>query len=119
MLFLFIFIACLVFQLVLPWWIICPIAMGLAFWKAKTAGNAFFSGFAAVFLLWVIVGLFHSIPNENLLANRIGQLFTLPESQFNWVIILIVTGIIGGLVAGFSALAGFYLRIAFLKPARV
>ena len=117
MLFLLIFIISLTLQFFLPWWIIAPVAIGLAFWKAKSGGHAFLSGFGAIFLLWILMGLFRTIPNENLLANRVGQMLTLPESSFNWVFVLLITGVIGALTAGFSALAGCFLRQAFIKPA--
>jgi hypothetical protein len=58
------------------------------------------------------MGLIRSIPNENLLANRIGEMLMLPENSFNWIIVLLVTGIVGGLAGGFSALAGFYSAAA-------
>lgn len=113
MLFLLILIASLILQFFLPWWIIAPIAFGLAFWKARSGSHAFGSGFGAIFLLWVIMGLIHSIPNENLLANRVGEMLMLPLNSFNWIIVLIATGIVGGLVAGISALAGFYSSNVF------
>lgn len=108
MLFILIIIASLILQFFLPWWIIAPIAFGLAFWKARSGGHAFASGFGAIFLLWVVMGLVNSIPNENLLANRVGEMLMLPSSSFNWIIVLLITGIVGGIAGGFSALAGFY-----------
>jgi hypothetical protein len=112
MLFLLILIISLVLQFFLPWWIIAPIAFVIAFWKAKNAAHAFSSGFSAILLLWIVMGLVHSIPNENLLANRVGEMLMLPSNSFNWIIVLLVTGLVGGLVAGLSALAGFYSSAA-------
>ncbi|WP_026899060.1 hypothetical protein [Daejeonella oryzae] len=119
MLFILIFIISLVLQFFLPWWIIAPIAIGMSYWKATSGRNAFTSAFGAIFLLWILMGLLESIPNENLLANRVGQLLMLPQSSFNWIIVLLITGIIGGLAAGFSALSGYYLRLAFIKPSTI
>ena len=110
MLIILIFIISLIFQFFLPWWIIAPVAFGLAFWKGKTSGHAFTSGFGAIFLLWIMMGSIRSIPNENLLANRVGEMLMLPDNSFNWIIILLITGIIGGLVTAFAALAGFYIK---------
>ncbi|MGB4776628.1 MAG: hypothetical protein WBP45_15730 [Daejeonella sp.] len=115
MLFLLIALICLILQFFLPWWIIALAAFGLAFWKARSGGNAFGSAFSAIFLLWVIMGLVRSIPNDHLLANRVGQMMMLPDTSFNWIIMLLVTGIIGGIAAGFSALAGFYFQRVFTK----
>ncbi|MBC7743549.1 MAG: hypothetical protein H7096_00435 [Flavobacterium sp.] len=108
-----IFVISLILQFLLPWWIISPVAFGLAFWKAKTGRYGFSAGFTAIFLLWSIMGLVRSIPNENRLANRVGEMLMLPPNSFNWIIVLLITGIIGGLVGGISALAGFYIRESF------
>lgn len=113
MIFLLILVISLLLQFFLPWWIIGLVAFGIAFWKAQRAGQAFASGFGAIFILWVAMGLIRSIPNDNLLANRIGEMLMLPANSFNWIIVLVVTGIIGGLVGGLSALAGFYSAAAF------
>lgn len=115
MLFIIILIVSLVLQLFLPWWIIAIIAFSFSSWKALNAKHAFVHSFTAILLLWVAAGLIKTIPNENILANRVGELLMLPFAEFNWIIILFVTGIIGGLVAGLSGLAGFYLRELFIK----
>ncbi len=116
MLFLLISVSCLIMQFFLPWWISGIVAFSFAAWMAKNGRQAFGSGFLALFVVWVAMSLFQSVPNNHLLANRVGAMFTLPpEQSFNWAIILFITGIIGGLAAGFAALAGFYCRRAFCK----
>ncbi|MDF3076639.1 MAG: hypothetical protein K0S09_528 [Sphingobacteriaceae bacterium] len=114
MLIIFIALISLLLQFFLPWWIIAPVAFGLAFWRAASGKHAFWSGFLALFLLWAVMALFKTIPNENLLANRVGQMFGFPDWAFNWIIMLLITALVGALVSGFSALAGFYCREAFL-----
>jgi hypothetical protein len=106
-------IVSLILQFFLPWWIIALIAFVLASWKAQSTGHAFGSGFLAIFFLWIIMGLVRSVPNEHLLANRVGEMFMLPPGSFNWLFMLLATGIIGGLVGGISALAGFLSANAF------
>jgi hypothetical protein len=112
MLFLLIAIVSLILQLFLPWWIIAPVAFVFAAWKAKSAKNAFIGGFLAIFVVWIIAGLVHTIPNENILANRVASMLTLPSSSLSWLIVLVISGLIGGLAAGFSALAGRYAKEA-------
>lgn len=116
MLFFIILIICFLLQLFLPWWIITPLAFVAAFWKAKGGGHAFKSGFFAVFSLWTAVGLFYSLPNGNILANRVGAMLSLPETSINWIIVLLITGITGGLAGGFCALAGYYFRQVLVIP---
>ncbi len=115
MLFLLVIITCLILQFFLPWWIVGVVAFLFASWVAKSGLQAFGSSFLALFILWVLMGLIHSVPNNHLLANRVGQMFMLPEQNFNWAILLLGTGLIGGLAAGFSGLAGFYCRQIFNK----
>jgi hypothetical protein len=110
MLFLIIIIICFVLQLFLPWWIIAPLAFGAAFWKAHTGGHAFGSGFFGVLTLWICTGLYYTLPNGNILANRVGAMLGLPPTPVNWVMILLISGLLGGLAAGFCALAGYYFR---------
>ncbi len=112
MLFLLIAIVSLILQLFLPWWIIGPVAFIFAAWKAKSSKNAFIGGFLAIFVVWIIAGLVHTIPNENILANRVASMLTLPSSSLSWLIVLVTSGLIGGLAAGFSALAGLYAKEA-------
>ncbi|WP_423149001.1 hypothetical protein [Rubrolithibacter danxiaensis] len=115
MIFILILFASLILQLFLPWWIIGPVAFGFAAWKAYNGAHAFRSGFSAIFVLWIVMGLVKTLPNENILANRVGQMFMLPDFSFNWIIMLLISGIIGGVAAGFSALAGFYFRNAISR----
>ena len=115
MLFLLIASVCLVLQLFLPWWIIAPVAFGMAFWKARSGNHAFGAGYFAVFALWIVLAMFQTLANKNILANRVGVMLNLPDTSVNWIIVLLISGIIGGLAAGFSALAGFYVRQAFVK----
>jgi len=119
MLFILILILSLILQFFLPWWIIALVSFGLAFWKARTGSQAFGQGFLAIFVLWVSMGLVHSLPNENLLANRVAEMLTLPAASFNWIIVLLATGLVGGLVAGFAALAGFYSAAALKNTPQV
>jgi hypothetical protein len=112
MLFLIILILSFACGFFLPWWVVAVVAFLAAFFVGKTSGHSFLAGFAAVFVVWIILALVKSLPNENILADRVVQLFPLPN---NWIWLLAVTACIGGLVGGMGALSGILLKKAFGK----
>jgi hypothetical protein len=114
LLFLIIFILSLLAGFILPWWAIAVIAFFAALFIGKTSGKSFGAGFLAVAIAWVILMLIKSIPNQNVLANRVSALFHLP----GWIWIVVVTAIIGGLVGGFAAISGFLFKKAFAKTGK-
>lgn len=112
MLFFLIFIISLATSYVLPWWAVAAIAFAMSVYAGTRPAQAFWSGFGAIFLVWTVIALFKSIPNNHMLAKRVAELFGLP----NWIVLLFVTALIGGLVGGLAALAGLYVKRVFEKP---
>ncbi|MDF2431577.1 MAG: hypothetical protein JWP44_1208 [Mucilaginibacter sp.] len=110
MLFLIILILSFASGYFLPWWVVAIAAFLAAFLAGKTPAQSFWSGFAAVFIVWTVLALFKSVPNDHILAGRVVQLFPLPH---NWIWLLIVTALIGGIVGGMAALSGVLLKGAF------
>ncbi len=92
----------------MPWWVAAIIAFVAAFFAAKTPAHAFWSGFAALVVVWMALALLKTIPNDHLLATRVAKLFGLP----GWGYLLIVTCLIGGVVGGLSALSGLLVKKA-------
>ena len=111
MLFLVILLLSAICSYFLPWWFVAVIAFFAAIFLGKKPGRAFLAGFFAVFLAWSLLALFKSMPNDNILATRVAHLMQLP----NWILLLVVTGIIGGLVGGMAALSGALIRKAYKK----
>src|ERR1022692_918531 len=101
MLFLIILILSFACSYFLPWWIVAIVAFLAALFIGKTPWQSFLSGFAAVFIVWTVLALLKSVPNDHILASRVVQLFPLPN---NWIWVLVVTAFIGGLVGGMAAL---------------
>ena len=91
----------------LPWWSIAIAGLFVAILINQRSGIAFLSGFLGVFLLWVLLSWWINVKNEGILATKIASVLPLGGSAF---ILILVTGFIGGLVAGFAALSGSYLR---------
>jgi len=113
MLFSIILLLTLISAYILPWWAACILAFAAAIFYGKTSGQSFWSGFAGLGLAWIALALLKSFPNEHILAGRVSRMFHLPH----WLLLLVVTAIIGGLVGGMSALSGMLVRRVFNKPA--
>ena len=107
---LIIIVSCFIAQSFLPWWIIAPICLIASFYFSSSKKQAFWSGFGGVFILWLAKILSLSLPNEHLLANKVGQVFMLPASDTNWVVLIFVSSLIGGVVGGLSGLTGYSFR---------
>jgi len=114
MLFALILLLSFISGFILPWWVACIFAFASAIFLGKASGHAFWSGFGALALAWLALALLKSLPNENILATRVAHLFQLPH----WLLLLLVTVLIGGLIGGMSAMSGFLVKRVFEKPTK-
>lgn len=114
MLFLLIFLVTLLLQFFLPWWIIAPVAFGLALWRGRSGWQAFGAGFGAVALGWLGASLITHLRTEGILTSKVAELLTLPSP----LLLLVLTAFLGGLVGGMAALAGYFFRRAYLLSSR-
>ena len=89
------------------WWVIAIAAFLIALLVHQKAGKAFLSGAIGVFLLWAILAWWIDMKNEHILSKKIAAVLPLGGSSF---LLIFVTALIGGLVAGFGAMSGSYLR---------
>ena len=90
-----------------PWWTIAIAAFLIALLVHQKEGMAFASAFSALLLLWSGLAWWINIENENILSARIGELLGIGNNSF---LLILITGTIGGLVAGFAAMSGSFLR---------
>ena len=93
--------------LYLPWWSIAIAAFIVAALIPQKPGKAFLAAFVALFLLWGAFSFWLSNNNEHLLAHKVSVLILKMDSPY---LLILATALIGGLVAGFAALSGAYLR---------
>ena len=96
--------------LFLPWWGIAIVAFLVALLVKQPAGIGFLSGFLGVFLLWAVLAFWIDGRNDGILSQRIANVLPLGGSG---ILLILVTGFAGGLVAGFAAMTG-----SFLFPAK-
>jgi hypothetical protein len=93
--------------LFLPWWGIAITSLLVAVLVHQKAGKAFLSGMLGVFLLWGGLALWIDIKNDGVLSKKIAAVLPLGG---NSLVLILVTGLIGGLVAGMAAISGSFLR---------
>lgn len=91
----------------LPWWSMAAASFLVAALVHQKAGKAFLAGFLGVFLLWGILAWRIDMANQGILSKRIAELLPLSGNSY---LLILVTGLVGGLVAGLAALSGSFLR---------
>jgi hypothetical protein len=93
-------------ELFLPWWVAAILTVIAGYASQLSTGRAFLAGFCGMALLWLTVILYRDIPNEHILSGRMAQLFKLPS----YVLYILVTIVIGGVIGGLAAWSGAHLR---------
>ena len=89
------------------WWFFAVVAFLVAVLIHQKGFKAFFAGFLALFILWFVLAFWMDLSNEGVLSVKIATLLSLDGSKW---LLMIITAFVGGLVAGFAALSGSYLR---------
>lgn len=93
--------------LFLPWWGIAVTSLLVAVLVHQKAGKAFLAGFLGVFFLWAALAWWIDMKNNGVLSKKIASVLPLGG---NAILLILVTGFIGGLVAGMAAMSGSFLR---------
>jgi len=93
--------------LFLPWWSLAIIAFLVALLIPQSIGKSFLSGFLALFFLWGVIAFIIDVKNESILSQKIAQLFPLGGSS---ILLILITALVGALVAGFAAMSGSSIR---------
>jgi len=89
------------------WWFFAVVAFLVAVLIHQKGFKAFFAGFLSLFILWFVLAFWMDLSNEGVLSVKIATLLSLDGSKW---LLMIITAFVGGLVAGFAALSGSYLR---------
>ncbi len=97
------FVACLYF----PWWSIAIVSFIVTAVIPQGAGKSFLSGFLALFLLWGGLSFWISNSNDHILAHKVSLLILKMDNPY---LLMLVTGLIGALVAGFAAMTATFLK---------
>ncbi|HOZ68936.1 MAG TPA: hypothetical protein PLB49_18050 [Chitinophagaceae bacterium] len=95
-----------------PWWGFAITSFLVAILVHQKGGKAFLSGFLGIFLLWAGLAWWMDMKNNGILSHKIAQILPL---NGNSLLLILITGVVGGLVAGFAAMSGSYLRASSKK----
>lgn len=93
--------------LFLPWWGMALTSLLVAVIIHQKAGKAFVAGLLGVLLLWAGLAWWMDMKNNGVLSAKIASVLPLGG---NSLLLIFATGLIGGLVAGFAAMSGSFLR---------
>ncbi|MFZ2782814.1 MAG: hypothetical protein WAZ36_00330 [Sediminibacterium sp.] len=93
----------------LPWWSFLVSSFVVATAIRQKPVLAFLSGFLGVFILWISLAYLKDIVNGHILATKVAEILPLGGS---YIMLILVTGFVGGLVSGFAALTASFLRKA-------
>ncbi|MDG5491501.1 hypothetical protein [Psychroserpens sp. SPM9] len=87
----------------LPWWSVMVAGFVSALFFSLKKSAVFFIPFLAIFLFWTVYAFIVSNANDFTLAKKIAVLLSLGKNPY---VLLLVTGLVGGLAAGIAALLG-------------
>jgi len=90
----------------LAWWSVALVSFIVIFFANLGSGKAFLAGFLAITVYWSYVALRADAANQHILSQIMAMLFHLPSSN----LFILVSVIIGGLIAGLGAWSGSLVR---------
>lgn len=98
------------FGLFLPWWSIMIVGLLVGYFIPQKRIFSFFSVFIGVALFWGLFAFFISTSNEHILAKRVAMLVI---KKGDPILLVLITGLIGGISSGISAVTGRSLALLF------
>ena len=101
--FLFTLIIAIILSQFLPWWHVMVAGFVSALFFSLNRSAVFIIPFLAIFLFWIAYAFWLSNANDFILAQKIAVLLPLGGSS---LVLLLITGLIGGIAAGVAALLG-------------
>ena len=105
-------ITALILDQFFPWWSVMVAGFLLSLIQPLKKGSVFFMPFLAIILLWIAQALVISSKNDFTLAKKIAILFPLGGNPY---LLILVTGIIGGLAAGVAGVLGNQFRTVMIS----
>lgn len=102
----------ILFSLVLPWWSVMIAALLTALLIPLRKSAVFFVPFFAILIYWAGYAYILSSGNDFIMAKKIAVLLPLGGNPY---LLMVLSGIIGGLAAGISGILGKQLQLIIKK----
>jgi hypothetical protein len=93
--------------LYLPFWSVALVSFGVAVFIYQKPGMAWLTGFVSILAFWGLLAFWIDAQNDSILSTRMASLFPLGGSS---ALLIIITGVVGAIIGGLSALSGSFLR---------
>ncbi|MEM6516143.1 MAG: hypothetical protein AAF688_08155 [Bacteroidota bacterium] len=97
----------IIFSQFLPWWSVMLAGFLAALIIRLKKAAVFFVPFLAILIFWSAYAYFLSSTNDFILAEKIALLLYLGGSPY---LLILITGVIGGIAAGTAAILGRQIR---------
>lgn len=97
-------------ELFFPWWSVVCCAFIIGAIMPTKGFNDFLAGFLGVGLLWLIFAWIIDVNTNSILTEQVAPILKMN----NALVVVAVTGLLGGLVGGVGALSGSQLRRIFM-----
>lgn len=92
-----------VFSFFMPWWSVMVAAFLTGLLVPLKKASVFVVPFLAILVYWSVYSFIQSNANDFILAKKISQLLMLGGNPY---LLILVTGIVGGLAAGIAGILG-------------
>jgi hypothetical protein len=107
-----IFVLGYIAQSFLPWWSIAILSFLVGIWQWQSPLKSFTYGTVAVTLLWTLYSSYQNVQNGGIISNAVSEML---GGAVSGTQLIFVTGIIGGLVGGMSAMTGSLFKQVLAK----
>ena len=94
------------------WWTAMSIAFLVCYISPSSGLNAFVAGFLGVGIVWMGHAWNMDVLNESAFSTTVGEIMNISDP----ILLVIASGLIGGLAGGFASLSGTSIRALFVKP---
>ncbi|WP_111683596.1 hypothetical protein [Winogradskyella tangerina] len=101
-------ILAVILSLFLPWWSVMTAALATSLFIPLKKTAVFFVPFLAILVFWAGHSFVLSSANDFILAKQISQLLKIGGNPY---LLILITGVIGGLAAGIAAIFGKQLTL--------